>query len=293
MALPRRCRCRSHFEIPLRPRSCHVPATKNRRRKFLLLAASLLAISGAALLWQKLAEPSYQGKSLSHWLGRMPRSGEVPPEVREAIRQIGPQAVPWLVTWLAYETPPWRKRLNDLCKQHQSLKCLETDESQRYRRGLGAMDAFEILGPEARKAKQELLRLFKGADPTNHYGGTTYVTYRAAIALGAVAPEAFPLLLGGLSSGNGDREASCAFGLKNAGTNAVSGLPEVLEHLVKSERGMKDLLQEAAEEMVKGGQPAVPYLQKVLQSGSFGAREWATNALLNIAPETLTNAPPR
>jgi hypothetical protein len=240
---------------------------------------------GVYMLLKRETEPTYKGKPLSHWLDRLPPNRPaIEPDAREAIQQIGAKAVPWLLKWLAYETPSWRKTVNSFCNQHQFLKGLATDEQQKYRRGWSAACAFGILGREAKKAKPDLVELFKR--------DTGISTLLAGSALLSVDPEAYPILVEGLRSQIMSRRTASAYGLLQAGTNAVSALPELLEHL-DGPGATPRIAAEAAEELIKGGQPAVPYLRKALECRSQKAREWATNALLRIAPEALSNAPPR
>src|SRR6266446_7972195 len=95
-----------------------------RRRRLLIF---LLAGAGAAvvvfLAWPRQREPEYHGRTLSEWAflvtGPYPyHDGAFPkkPAAEEAIRHIGTNALPWLLTWIQYdhperEPPAWMQRL--------------------------------------------------------------------------------------------------------------------------------------------------------------------------------------
>src|SRR5260221_7633398 len=55
-------------------------------------------------------EPAYKGRSLSQWIGRLPGipTQDSATEADRAVREIGTNAVPFLLEWIAYEPEPWR-----------------------------------------------------------------------------------------------------------------------------------------------------------------------------------------
>jgi hypothetical protein len=81
----------------------------------------------------------------------------------------------------------------------------------------------------------------------------------------------------------------------HSGTNAIPALLESLDYLAREnlEARFRQSGISVEEWLEMLGKPAAPQLQKALRSGSPKAREWATNALMRIAPEALTNAPPK
>src|SRR6266436_6483630 len=109
------------------------------------------------LVWFREREPVYQGKTLSQWLA---------PECRyeasaEAIREMGTNALPQLLSWATYETPLWR---GTLCRASlrwsPRLAHMFYDKTGEYTGR--ATWGFYMLGPRASPAIPSLVRLIKG-----------------------------------------------------------------------------------------------------------------------------------
>src|SRR5205814_6792920 len=105
-------------------------------------------------------EPSYGGRSLSEWVGRLDAAAEpaATKEAEEAIRRIGTNALPYLLEWIQYERPAWVSSLNrvtgGLLKKHDiSLQLKNSTRAEQ------SVKAFPILGPHASGAIPQLLRL--------------------------------------------------------------------------------------------------------------------------------------
>src|SRR6266705_3062037 len=76
---------------------------------FVLLLACALAAAGWFFI-AEVNEPSYEQRSLSDWLVSYAQANRHFPrshESDEAIRQIGTEALPFLLTWLQYEDSTW------------------------------------------------------------------------------------------------------------------------------------------------------------------------------------------
>jgi len=87
----------------------------SRRRKRLIWSGCVALLFGAALLLWREREPRYQGRPLSTWLGEFEWNSErgLPCEpATEAVRQIGTNALPFLMRWYSYEPAPWREKLS-------------------------------------------------------------------------------------------------------------------------------------------------------------------------------------
>src|SRR5580765_1901178 len=99
-----------------------------RRRILLLLLGSVAAITLAFLIWPREREPEYDGVPLSGWLNAKENFSAsihgIPDKAlpypnypvdgsksESAIRHIGTNALPFLVRWIQYKMPLWRRCL--------------------------------------------------------------------------------------------------------------------------------------------------------------------------------------
>ena len=121
------------------------------------------------LLWPVEREPEYKGKKLIVWIGlcrkgfysRGPERAETRDAV-EAVRQIGTNAIPFLVRWMDYDPPAWKlalvaakRRLPEPFGQSEFIERWIVHKGQVD----DAMVGFSILGPDASGAVPELARL--------------------------------------------------------------------------------------------------------------------------------------
>jgi hypothetical protein len=167
-------------------RSCHPahnPPTRKWKNLVIVAAGCICTMIAAAAFFAHDRQPSYRGSSLHEWL-TLYRSG---PEVQDryrvvpvewagespttnqkqaaaAIRQIGTNALPWLLKWLGYKRPPWKDRA------YASLSRFNRWRFGRWASGKFsiaeeidlhgcAMLGLAILGPEANSEVRGLLRL--------------------------------------------------------------------------------------------------------------------------------------
>lgn len=162
----------------------------------------LLLLCGALgwLTWHNAhAEPSYQGRSLSAWLaeycgvdeGGLPRG-----IVDEAMRQMGTNAVPFLLDEFDAEEPLWRSSLQNLQTRFKvELVRLKNFDSVDHR--IDAEIAFIALRPRAREVVPLLLQMYEnpGGDSVAVALNRRCRILKALACLGPAAREAVPLLL--------------------------------------------------------------------------------------------------
>jgi hypothetical protein len=167
-----------------------------RKRIFIVFAVCVFVGIGAVALWPSEKEPEYNGKNLSHWLKAYLRPGALPvlieTDADDAVRQIGTNALPFLVKWIQVnpKSPAWRVNLyNFVCYRTPNSRVkypiLEMIDAPGLR-SARAMRAFEILGPQARAAVPDLVRIAKNGRAD---------TLPALKALGYVGADALPALL--------------------------------------------------------------------------------------------------
>jgi hypothetical protein len=138
---------------------------KSRLRKALLVAGCLLAVLVGAVVWRagSCNEPAYAGKRLSVWLDELAalnyfkRVDPSTPQVR-AVRAIGTNAIPWLLSELRAKEDPWGWRLNMLLAKQRVTKYRFPDINKRLSR---ATVGFEALGELAEPAIPSLLGLLE------------------------------------------------------------------------------------------------------------------------------------
>jgi hypothetical protein len=90
---------------------------------------SLLAALALGILWQSFpsSEPNYGGKRLSVWLDELSaldfskRADTNTPQV-QAVRSIGTNAIPWLMSELKRDGNPWEWRINHILQKQHFIK---------------------------------------------------------------------------------------------------------------------------------------------------------------------------
>jgi hypothetical protein len=173
-------------------------AARGRRRGFLVKLAIAtfvaVAVAGEAWLW-RWRELSYQGKSLSEWLrlgdqfgwnytrffvvaGTLPNWTKTGPpviripqkqemtEVEEAIRAMGPKAIPSMVTMLETRDHAWKLKLMKWLGKQSVVKVQFTTAESYQKR---ALIGLTILGPLATNAVPAIQKAMANPANTNHW----------------------------------------------------------------------------------------------------------------------------
>jgi hypothetical protein len=147
-----------------------------RRRILIVLAACVLVGIGVVAFWPGEQEPEYEGCKLSEWLETYQYSySEITVNrqivAAEAIRRIGTNGIPWLVKWLCYEEPPWKKHLYVLRDKLPGTfrrsflgHWMFNMEVEPKRRRSGARIGIRILGANASGAVPGLCVLARNPD---------------------------------------------------------------------------------------------------------------------------------
>lgn len=144
------------------------------KRSVYLVVVGLFAIGGLITLFNRTREPEYAGKKLGEWVEKLDSSaakGEKNNPARDeaaaAIRHIGTNAFPYLLHWIRYEPPAWRKRINNWARP--KLKGMNLSWNflvdEHYSRTEGAIRAFKEFGQETEAAIPDLGRLMN--NPTS------------------------------------------------------------------------------------------------------------------------------
>jgi hypothetical protein len=300
-----------------------VTDVKPNRRLLLVLLTAGFVVGLAALVWHSQREPSYQGTSLSEWLRTHTPTGALTPEpsqrAAEAVRHIGTNGLPFLVSWIEdYQNPsPWRARLLSYSGKPGSPGrgiLFETIAKPEVRVGL-ALRGFEILGEAAAPAIPELVRVANQGNPPTSPLATT--------ALAFLGKDALPPLLALMTNSTWmvRKEATSSamqsvVQIQDLNTNRKPGVvllmrylsdprlapsaAEVLGRLGResdisvpalaecTRSSNQDLRMAAVISLGTFGasaRPAVPQLLKLLDDPSADVRNEATNALQKIAAD--------
>jgi hypothetical protein len=177
-----------------------IEAAGEPRRGFLvkLAVAMLVAVAaGGAWLWSQ-CEPAYKGKSLSEWLrlgeqfgwgysnvyavaGILPRDWRptpwrIPPkremaEVEEALRAMGPKAVPPMLARLKIKDPAWKPKLMAWLDKQSLVKFRFTKAESHHKR---ALIGLTVLGPLATNAVPAIQKAMADPAKTNDWEFQAY-----------------------------------------------------------------------------------------------------------------------
>jgi len=124
----------------------------------LLLAFAVVTVALVVWFVSRPNEPEYRGKKLSQWIAicrQGPYEGTVTDEAYEAIRQIGTNAIPYLMRELQASEYPWENLERWLIYRWDAKLRLPTMWERRENARIG----FEVLGTRATSAIPALLEL--------------------------------------------------------------------------------------------------------------------------------------
>jgi hypothetical protein len=197
-----------------------------RKLRFCLILLALAVLAGALFTaFRPPPEPVYDGQRLSQWIldaVQLPR----PPDLKE-IHHVDARAIPYLLKWIRYETPPWKNNLfgaiNPVLRRF-TPNWLLTDQKEQLRAD-AAMLALIALGPDATAAIGPL-----SATLTNPK--TFRSAVRSANVLEALGKAGLPGLLPGLTNQKGVVRTYVASRIGELGPEARSAVP-VLHELCK------------------------------------------------------------
>ena len=160
--------------------------------------AGVLLVGAASMFWwmqpDEPIEPIYRGKALGVWLNDRPNGGwSLSPEAEEAVRTIGPAAVPTLMNWMSRADSPmvgWSQRLGGWLGTHRFT--LSSCQDARTRAVYGC----RVLGPAARSAFPALANLIlRSKDETQNGDAINCLVQADAetmrrLAVGLKSPDA-------------------------------------------------------------------------------------------------------
>jgi hypothetical protein len=299
-----------------------------RKRIFIVLAVCVLAGIGVVTFWPGEKEPEYNGKKLSEWIevdvdGIARRDYSQQAEAVKAIETMGTNALPCLLKWGWRDAPVWQRRAAEKCKRF-GLNWPERLVMERIRKSQNAWLTMRILATRVPTAIPEVSRIAVESPSPNvvlnaiqflsEAGPDAVPALLEVIAhgkgerrgwamhyvaempnLGTNGTTVVGLLLQSLGDKNEDMAASAALRLGEVGLQTKEVIPALAARLRDDRRMVRYCASRALGNLANNRavipelRQAVPELVNAEKDDYPMVREWATNALLKIAPEVLTN----
>ena len=219
-----------------------------------MVAAATMVLG---LIWFTCAsnrEPRYNGRSLSQWLDLCAATSDPSQEAADAVRHIGTNAVPFLVTWTQQTQglTPWKQR------------CLVKVLNWK-REGPG---------------KELLVNLITAREPQEWRSACGFAI------LGEAAQAAAPDLARIAAHGNDASADIAIYGLTLLGRNGLESLFSVITNTAAQKRS-RIVGMDSLRRVVPLATAFVPELTKLLSDQDPFVRSQATNVINAIAPEVL------
>jgi HEAT repeat protein len=249
-----------------------------------LVVVTGCVIVAAAFLVGPGRGPRYKGRSLEGWLvvyGRAEDDEVRMAQAADAIRQIGTNAIPYLLANIRYDTPAWKARVGAVIAQLPGpLYGWWEDIVDRQDRSRQAYDGFVILGPQAAPAIPALVAM---AD-------NRYISDAPTSALEHIGKPALPYLVEALANRNNAAEmrGAAADALGRMGTNATAATDVLVSCL--GDPGVEANVAYALPE-VADPKTALQALTNALVSSSSRLRSCAAGSIANIGKESRAAIP--
>jgi hypothetical protein len=295
-----------------------------RHRRLILFASAVLALGVGTMVFRS-REPSYAGRSLSSWLAEIALNSEENhpyDKAAEAVGRIGTNALPTLLRWYSSTEPPeWKQTLSSLLGNLPAFISANRFVT-RFLQGDDRRPQWGRIG---------LLLVGSNAIPELAKLATNEVFEARAVGtcelLGQLGPAAVPHLVGIVTNTRNSFIMSVAVrSLGEIGEGARSAIPTLIQCLAEPSAPVAETAAEALGLIRQDPDTVVPALAGCLPGSRpnlqcsvatalsrFGPAAhqavpalllMATNrnpalhfraeyALRQIAPEALTNAPPR
>jgi HEAT repeat protein len=244
-------------------------------RSHLVLLAFLAAVlAGFIYSTFRSTEPHCDGKPLSFWLREIEASPDASTvrwqRAARAVRQIGTNAIPSLLTMLQTPDSLWKAEAVDWLQETVELDLTETLGSIRGRR---AITGFRLLGPVvSAPALPRLAALATHRDPR--------ISSQALSALGEIGGAAMvPTLVTVLTNGNSAARLQAASSLGALRGQGQDALPALVETLGDPDFTLRASAARALGEIALDAGRSVPALRRALSDTNRAVRTSAAMAL--------------
>jgi hypothetical protein len=241
------------------------------------------------LVWKAAQPPyskglTYQGKPLSGWLDEVwYLDGGVDPEAEKAVRQIGTNAIPYLLELASWRDSSLKAKICDALPENWFVSFATRSAHNHFSAAFG----FDALGSSAKSAVPDLIVLLSDKDPD--------IRKTAARSFGSIGPgahDAITDLIKHLSDSNQDVSVSAAEALKEIppkSSDEVSALLQVLNQPPK-ELFIAIRVMDRLGQFQSGAKAAIPSIVPYLHSQDIATRDCAAKALKRIDAEAAAKA---
>jgi HEAT repeat protein len=254
-------------------------------KRHLVFTLALLVAVALALIFCASGphELEYRGRRLREWVGELqyPSFTGEHREAAKALREIGTNAVPWLIGELRAKDSLLTVKLRTLLQRQTWLKIRLREAASRRR--LAAL-ACRQLGPAAKQAIPALtenLQIVDASDPFN-----------VPLALAAIGAESLPALVGALTNQEERVRYAASAALGELRAPAQPAVPMLVAMLTDKNETVRLYAARSLGMIGGNGQQAVPGLIHCLGDGSPPVRRQAATAL-GAFPLEGTAAVPR
>jgi hypothetical protein len=271
--------------------------TRTRRTRFLL--SMLLIIVSSILAYQLFRSQTsgHQGKSLDDWLNQYannismdPQSDEAKSatyEARNAIREIGTNALPYLITLVKAHDSSFKVKVIMLL-QKQSFMPWHPRTAADYHRMAGA--GFEALGSSAAPTVDMLTGLLDNPD-----AGVRVTAAAALQEIGPSAKSAVPSLLRHLGDKDLNVTLRCITALSEVRQCPETVVPALAALIGTSKFGSQQPIVtlisiNAVAAFGSQAKAAVPAIRAHLNDNDFDIRASATDSLMTIDPDSANES---
>src|SRR5581483_7455941 len=123
-----------------------------KRIRIIVMVVAVVVIGVVAIVCFRAREPRYQGRTLSEWIWVGTDHIETSPEWSEAnnaVKQIGTNAIPFLLEWVQAEDTPQKEKVVFWLNEHAPFHFhIESSADRRFAARMG----FMMLGNESKPA---------------------------------------------------------------------------------------------------------------------------------------------